>query len=522
VEKTVVDAETSEQKPTTYQADLQKLPAALTLLKAKNRWAVWRWESRDNGTWQKPPFPVRSMHRHASIYQPDDWVSYDEALAVVQSGAADGLTFLLQHDAELCAIDCDKCRDPRNGNIDEWAQCLIEKSFLRGGYCEITVSGTGLRIIGLSAAASEEHTVNKKLRVFDHERHDPQASVEIFRRAFKPITISGLSLNPFNELGNIDWLIDSTVQFYTPKPEPEVTAKAKKDDKSLAERDCSNAELETRIDNFVVEDKGKNRSNEFHSVVFSLAWRGWSIEEIIERFEQSPEGLASKYIKNGRLEEHVKRSHGKWEKQHGAEFKTPPEPEPPPEAEYEAPDPEEKQEGEEAEEGDADTGGAEQEEPRAGEFALPKMYAYGEVDPLESRDWRVRELIPPTGAGLISGQWGTLKTFLAFELSACIITAKPFARFVVDKPGGVLLFAAEGEEEVPLRLDGVLKHKYGFPHPRHSAVFRRTLAAREGRPDQVTQDGGIRRTRARPRIQCGSCANSHRHGCRGRWVPQTG
>ena len=43
-------------KPTTYQADLAKLPRALAPLIDRPQWAIWRWTQQDNGRWQKPPF----------------------------------------------------------------------------------------------------------------------------------------------------------------------------------------------------------------------------------------------------------------------------------------------------------------------------------------------------------------------------------------------------------------------------------------------------------------------------------
>ena len=45
-----------ENKPTTHQGDLAKLPRALAPLVERPQWVVWRWTQQGNGRWQKPPY----------------------------------------------------------------------------------------------------------------------------------------------------------------------------------------------------------------------------------------------------------------------------------------------------------------------------------------------------------------------------------------------------------------------------------------------------------------------------------
>jgi hypothetical protein len=87
------------------------------------------------------------------------------------------------------------------------------------------------------------------------------------------------------------------------------------------------------------------------------------------------------------------------------------------------------------------------------------LHWHGEKDPLDSRSWAVQDLIPEVGTGIIAGQWGTLKTFVAFELAHCIMTPRPFIGFDIVRPGGVLLLALEGQSEVAIRFQGVLEKK---------------------------------------------------------------
>jgi hypothetical protein len=76
-----------------------------------------------------------------------------------------------------------------------------------------------------------------------------------------------------------------------------------------------------------------------------------------------------------------------------------------------------------------------------------------------ARPWLAKTLIPEQGAGLMSGQWGTAKTFVAMDLAGCVMTGKPFAGREIDRPGGTLFIAAEGGGEVSIRLNAMVdKH----------------------------------------------------------------
>jgi hypothetical protein len=91
----------------------------------------------------------------------------------------------------------------------------------------------------------------------------------------------------------------------------------------------------------------------------------------------------------------------------------------------------------------------------------PAWHWHGEADPVDTRKYLVAGLLPETGAALISGQWGTYKTFVGDDLAASIMTGKEFINFPVLRKGGVAWLACEGRNEVDIRLTAAWTAKGG-------------------------------------------------------------
>jgi hypothetical protein len=67
--------------------------------------------------------------------------------------------------------------------------------------------------------------------------------------------------------------------------------------------------------------------------------------------------------------------------------------------------------------------------------------------------WCVKGVIPETGVGLLSGQWGTFKTTIALDVSLSVMTGAPFAdRYKVKRQGAVAYVALEGANMMGTRL----------------------------------------------------------------------
>jgi AAA domain len=96
-----------------------------------------------------------------------------------------------------------------------------------------------------------------------------------------------------------------------------------------------------------------------------------------------------------------------------------------------------------------DDGG--EEEARAG----TGWHYHGEAPPKPTA-WLIKNVLPQTGVGLISGQWGSYKTTVALDLSVSAMTGAPFAdRYPVKRCGGVAYFAAEGANGPASRLSAI-------------------------------------------------------------------
>ena len=112
------------------------------------------------------------------------------------------------------------------------------------------------------------------------------------------------------------------------------------------------------------------------------------------------------------------------------------------------------------------------------------MYAHGDSDPRLLRSWLVKHLIPARGHGLLSGQWGTGKTFVVFDLFAALVTQQPFLNHTIKRQCGMMLIAAEGGEEVRLRLDAVMRVKAG-------GMARAPVRWYETIPKKLLEKGGV-------------------------------
>src|SRR5262245_39037159 len=176
------------------------LPAALADYAKEKRWVVWRWETTKKGKITKPPYRADQPDRKASSINPKTWCNFDTALATYHAGKADGVGLCL-FKSSLSAFDLDDCRNTANGNIEPAARRLIERA---NSYVEITVSGTGLRIL-LTGTGGKIH---RKQAVPGSNG----MTVETYRQAERFIVVTGNALPEATaQLANGDALMEEVV-----------------------------------------------------------------------------------------------------------------------------------------------------------------------------------------------------------------------------------------------------------------------------------------------------------------------
>jgi hypothetical protein len=430
-------------KSTILRGDFSKPPPALAPLRARPQWVIWRLTWR-NGKWTKPPFRCDDPHRFASSADPSSWSSYEAAVAAAAAG--DGITYVLTPEDPFAAVDIDHVRDPVTGTIESWAQRLLDQA--THSYVEVSPSGCGLRIWG-TANGGELH------RKFELNT----AALELFRRTRKPLTVTGLQLGKSQQLGPIDALLDRAVIWA--QQHQQKLSRAKAASSGVPPGTAAQYSID-EIEQIVREGApdGTNRSDTFHAIVGHYLGCGWSVEQIVALLEQHSDGIGGRYLAEGRLAGEVERSAQKYRtieqpelwtttdwKQESEPHKLKPEPEPELEEDPPIAEPEPEPELE--------------EDPAVAEPELPPMFAHGDPDPRPVKRWTIRKLMPACGCGLLSGQWGTYKSFMALEIAAAVMTGQPFNTYLVRRQCGVLFLPAEGADEMRVRLEALVREKCG-------------------------------------------------------------
>jgi hypothetical protein len=91
---------------------------------------------------------------------------------------------------------------------------------------------------------------------------------------------------------------------------------------------------------------------------------------------------------------------------------------------------------------------------------------YGDEPPRPPR-YLADERLPETGLAILGGQFGAAKTFVGADLSAGVIVGGEFAGKSINRNGGVLWLAAEGENEIETRVRAAIAARGGDPDVRH-------------------------------------------------------
>ena len=106
------------------------------------QWVCWRSEERDGKLTKIPYSPLTG--EKASSMNPETWASYPEAVKAYKERGYGGIGFVFTPEDDLCGVDLDGCLNPETGEIEGWAQEIIEEL---DSYTEISPSGTGIHVL---------------------------------------------------------------------------------------------------------------------------------------------------------------------------------------------------------------------------------------------------------------------------------------------------------------------------------------------------------------------------------------
>jgi hypothetical protein len=257
--------------------------------------------TRKDGTqyWTKVPYQCTYYREKARSNDPSTWESYQAAVAAV--GTANGIGFMLKNSV-VGAADLDHVRDVQTGELIDWAQQLCVEAEQLGLYREVTVSGRGLRFIGLAQGDELD-------RKFTFDRNNG-AAIELYRNCERYITISGLQEGSCKDLGQIGDYLDTLLARFDGQA---VTKASNTFDFNTAGTQKAQDYYRNIIENGAPEGE---RSERFQEGVWHLANLGWSIEQIVDELAKYPNGIGLKYA--NRLLAEVTRSFGKWQSQRRA------------------------------------------------------------------------------------------------------------------------------------------------------------------------------------------------------------
>ena len=106
------------------------------------QWLCWRIEEREGKPTKVPYSPLTA--EIASTTNPETWASYPEAVEAYTEHGYGGIGLVFSEDDPFCGVDLDGCLDPKTGEIEGWAQEIIEEL---DSYTEVSPSGSGIHVL---------------------------------------------------------------------------------------------------------------------------------------------------------------------------------------------------------------------------------------------------------------------------------------------------------------------------------------------------------------------------------------
>lgn len=134
-------------------------------LKERPQWVVWRLEKRA-GKNTKVPYIAGGVGR-ASSTDLMTWRTFEEAIGALKAKRYDGIGFVFCSADPFVGVDLDDCRDPKSGEITQWAQKIID-SFNDVVLLEASPSGCGVHLVTRGTCKDGINT--KSVEIYGQDR----------------------------------------------------------------------------------------------------------------------------------------------------------------------------------------------------------------------------------------------------------------------------------------------------------------------------------------------------------------
>ncbi len=137
----------AQRGPWGLKPDFEKMPR---VLRKATRWVTWKARIKPDGSVGKQPYQANG--KPASVVNPTDWCTYDEAVAAYRADPSlSGIGFVLTKSTRpVTCLDLDKCLDA-DGKLSAHAHAIVEAA---DSYTELSPSGKGVRIILMGDAGA--------------------------------------------------------------------------------------------------------------------------------------------------------------------------------------------------------------------------------------------------------------------------------------------------------------------------------------------------------------------------------
>ncbi|MBB1161478.1 AAA family ATPase [Aquariibacter albus] len=424
---------------------LELLPDGIPLaLRQHRRWAPWRavWAPR-RGKWDKVPCAPAGYG--LSTAKPERWLTFDEALAAVQSrpDLFAGLGYLMTGAHGVVGLDLDRCIEP-DGALSPWAAELVAES---ASYAERSPSGHGVRVMLQGAVPADWTNHERGIEVYGG--HEPRF-----------LTLTGHRLEGTAEdlqaapAGVLEALAQRHARERTSaevvrliEPLPDLV-----DELLLPELGDLSIPWQARA--FLSEgEAGADRSRTLFATTVALFAAGLPADEVLSLLATNPHamGVALDHRRQDADRalmylwvEHTLKARGRARRVATAE------------------DFDDVTEGQDARAevpGAAQAGvsamaGAAGKPAPALRFKIAQAAAFTQRAPLT---WLVKRVLPLAEVGAVFGESGSGKSFLVLDLALAIATGREWRGHRV-RQGRVLYIAAEGSGGMVRRLQALAEH----------------------------------------------------------------